>query len=572
MTARDSFDSLVRELHDHRARDPNRCVLMGIERNLGELPDPSLSAATARAQDAEALRARFSSLDRSALGFDDALDADLAELLLAGEAHDATYPVGDRAQRARMPRAGDDIGDGVFLLLASDPRPEPDRLADITSRLERIPDYLGELEARLDEPIARWVAMDLEKIAELPSLFATVSEQAEAVGFADRERAARARERAEVALERYARALRAMPTTSALHVGEATARRIVELRGIDRSLEELHRWAREFLAQTRESIEALRAELATKYALDSKISVADLHRELNRRFRVRVEDHGDIIEAVLSRYRAERDRVLGFISERDLFPIPADQDMSILRTPGFMAPSIPAGAMMSPPPFRDGVKTSLIYLTLSEELLDEHTELGIPSMIVHEGIPGHHLQLATAAGHPSVVRRHIDASEQAEGWTTMLEEYMLDIGYMGELTSECRFATYRELSRIGARVAIDLFFMTGERGYLDVGVDCDLGSPDPFEAAGNLLAEVTGFVPERVQAELNWYSQERGYPLCYLTGNRLVKELKRDMAETQKGRLDGLDLDRRFHETYLTAGNMPVTYLRRVFRHQGLVR
>ena len=287
--------------------------------------------------------------------------------------------------------------------------------------------------------------------------------------------------------------------------------------------------------------------------------------------RFRVELPNGALEDVLARYQAEREKILAFISERDLFPVFDEQDMKILRTPGFMEPSIPAGAMMSPAPFREGVRTSLVYLTLSEELLDEHTELSIPSMMIHEGIPGHHLQLATASTHPSIIRRHADAMDQAEGWTTMLEDYMLDQGYLGERTDEARFIGKRDINRIGARVAIDLFFMTGERGYLDVGVDCDLSPDDPFEAAGNLLQAVTGFVPGRVQAELNWYSQERGYPLSYLTGNTLVWELKRDVEAAQRGRLEDLELDRAFHRVYLEAGNMPVSFLRRVYRHQGLL-
>ena len=148
---------------------------------------------------------------------------------------------------------------------------------------------------------------------------------------------------------------------------------------------------------------------------------------------------------------------------------------------------------------------------------------------------------------------------------------MLDVGYKSDLADEVRFCGKRDLSRIGARVAIDLFFMTGEKKYLDVGIDCDLSSDDPFVAAGNLLAAVTGFVPGRVKAELNWYSQERGYPLSYLTGNHMVWEMKRDIAKAQKGKLEGFDLDRRFHDLYLHSGNMPLTFLRRVLTHENLL-
>jgi uncharacterized protein (DUF885 family) len=227
--------------------------------------------------------------------------------------------------------------------------------------------------------------------------------------------------------------------------------------------------------------------------------------------------------------------------------------------------------MVSPAPFREGVRTSLIYLTLSDEAVARHCELDVPGMMIHEGIPGHHLQLATASAHPSVIRRHFSAMDQAEGWTTMLEDYMLDVGYMGELTDEARFVAKRDTNRIGARVAIDLFFMTGNKNYLDVGMDCDLEASDPFVAAGNLLHRATGFAPGRIEAELNWYSQERGYPLSYLTGNRLVWELKRDVAAAPAQTLQGLALDRKFHQVFLHAGNMPVSFLRSVFAEQGLL-
>lgn len=199
--------------------------------------------------------------------------------------------------------------------------------------------------------------------------------------------------------------------------------------------------------------------------------------------------------------------------------------------------------------------------------------------MIHEGIPGHHLQLSTAAQHPSWIRRHVSANDHAEGWTTMLEDYMLDLGYMGDLAEEARFCAKRDLSRIGARVAIDLFFMTGERDYLDVGLGIERGQPDPFVAAGELLAAVTGFTPGRVHAELSWYSLERGYPLSYLTGYRLVERLRADVHANQRARalrgdrgaLDADGIDRSFFAHYLSSGNMPLSFLRRVFREEGLV-
>jgi len=438
-------------------------------------------------------------------------------------------------------------------------------LQDIRGRLDEVPDYLSSLLGRLERPVARWVQMDRDKVEGLPHLFETIAAWAEESQWADVPALRSSIEKANAALGRYSSALAEIDHHQDLHVGLDTTKRIVELRGITASPDELRQTATDFLAEVDATLRELSARLIAKYDLPATSSVADVHAELNRRFAVQAEQ----LEDILDHYRHERERVVTFCKGRDLFPIPADQDLKILRTPRFMAPSIPAGAMMPPAPFRKGTKISLVYLTLSEELRDEHTSLGIPSMIIHEGIPGHHLQLATAAGHPSLIRRHIDANDQAEGWTTMLEDYMLDVGVMGELTDEARFVGKRDIARLGARVAIDLYFMSGDKRFLEVGVDCDRSSDDPFIAAGSLLKEVTGFTDGRVQAELNWYSQERGYPLSYLAGNRAVWALRRDAQAHSK--LEGDAFAREFHRVFLEAGNMPVSMLRRVFADRGLL-
>ncbi|MCG8417680.1 MAG: DUF885 domain-containing protein [Proteobacteria bacterium] len=564
-----AYDDFIADFHAHMTRDPNECVQLGVARHLDELPDPSLQAQADEVAEARALVDRAGRLDRDGLDFDAVLDLDLAVLVLESRIHRATYTFNDRTMRQQMPTAGDDISRGIFTMFINDPRPDQERLADITARIEKVPQYLDALTGRLDTPVERWVTIDLDQIAGLPEFFATLQDWAERVEWPDVTRFDQARARANEALHHYAATLRAMETTEQIHAGDHIARRIVELAGIELSLEELHMTATEFLAETSETIENLRQRLCDKYNLDRDTSTDDVQRYLNKRYAV--APPGSDLNMIIDRYREEHEKIAAFLKERDLFPIPDNQDIKIMRTPAFMAPSIPAGAMEPPAAFREGVRTSLVYLTLSEKLRDEHTELSIPNMMIHEGTPGHHLQLATASMHSSVVRRHVNANEHAEGWTTMLEDYMLDLGYMGDLTDEARFAAKREISRIGARVAIDLYFMTGDPNYLDVGVGCDRRSDNPFEVAGNLLAAVTGFVPERVQSELNWYSQERGYPLSYLTGNRLVWQLKRDIAQARQGQLQGSQLDRAFHTIYLQSGNMPIRFLRRVFEREKMI-
>ena len=564
-----SHAELVQSFVDFVTEDPNAGVYLGTSGPHDRLPDPSLAEAARRVERARGLLAELATLEPTD-SFHDGLDLELMELELGAAILRKTLELDGRLQLRQLPTVGEDVGSPLFLLFVNDPRPPAERLSDITARLAGVPAFVDAMLERLDRPVARWVSIDVEKVDELPGLFATLLGWAEHEAWPRRDELAAAVAGAEAALTRYLAALKAMPCTQALHVGADAARAFVASKGIDLDLDALHRLATDYLAEIHADLDGLAARLTAKHGLDPALSHAELAKHLDERFAVQLDDPSDM-NGVLRRYEQERERILAFIQERDLFPVLDDQDMKIMATPPFMEPSIPAGAMMPPPPLRSGTKTSLVYLTLKPELLAEHTELGIPMMMVHEGIPGHHLQLATAAAHPSPVRRLYDGAHHAEGWTTMLEDYMLDQGYLGDLTDEARFSGKRDIARIGARVAIDLFFMTGERRFLDVGVDCDTSSPDPFEAAGALLEAVTGFVPGRVEAELNWYSQERGYPLSYLTGNRLVWQLKRDLIEAQRGRLEGLDLDRVFHRVYLESGNMPVRWLWRVFVHEGLL-
>ena len=566
----EEYNILINKFHEYFTQDGNACISLGVDKHLNDLPDPSLEGIGQTVAAGEKLLAELRSFPRGILEFDQMLDLDLAILEVEFSLYSYNYTFNDKTQLQQKPTAGDDISDGLFLLFINDPRLPVERLANITARLEKVPAYLRDLLARLDTPVQRWVDIDIEKVLGLPGLFTTIFNWAQQEKYPELERLAVAQQQAEFALGNYVNTLKRMPTTTKFFIGSEQTRKLVALRGIEQSLEELHTMAQKFLHNISGEITTLQQKLVAKYQLPLTTTVEELQKFLNHRYQVECKETGGL-DDIITHYERERAKILSFIEEKELFPIFPEQKMLIMQTPAFMTPSIPAGAMVSPPPFRSGIKTSIVYLTLSEELLDEHTQLSIPSMMIHEGIPGHHLQLATATNHPSIVRRHCNAMEQAEGWTTMLEDYMLDMGYMGELTDEARFSAKRDICRIGARVAIDLYFMTGDKKYLAVGIPIDLSSEDPFINAGNLLQKVTGFTKGRVEAELNWYSQERSYPLCYLTGNQLVWELKKDLATAQQGKLAGLALDQVFHKIFLEVGNMPLSYLRRVFKHKKLL-
>ncbi|EPJ53731.1 MAG: hypothetical protein OFPI_09330 [Osedax symbiont Rs2] len=576
--ATDTYSSITDQYIDLLKLDSNSCVALGVSEKLAELPAIGSQAVAEQRLQIEQFLLRLHNYNQQLKemsleqqpDIDQAIDLKLMQLAAGQLLRQLTLQVQGRYHWQQCPRAGEQISGGVFFLVTNDPRPTATRLDNILGRIEQIPGFLELALSQLETPIKRWVAIDIETIAGLPGFFASILDWAKTTAYQQSEVLARGIEKANKSLRQYSEALAKLQTSENFSIGGQACSDLIKGNGIELSMQQIHDITCEFVTKTQSQIASLQQLLIEKYQLDASTSVEQLQQWLAKKFAVQVPN-GDL-SSVIDRYSAEADKIASFIAQRQLFPIPEQQQMKIMQTPDFMAPMIPAGAMMQPAALREGMKTSLVYLTLSQALLTEHNELGIPVMMVHEGIPGHHLQLASASMHSSVLRKTFSAMEHAEGWTTMLEDYMLDQGYMGELTNEARFIAKLDISRIGARVAIDLYFMSGDKKYLNIGYPLSFDADDVFANAAKLLKAVTGFSDARVDAELNWYSQERGYPLCYLVGNHLVWQLKEDLINAQAGKLSVLAIDQLFHRVYLQSGNMPVAMLRQGFVQKGLIK
>jgi uncharacterized protein (DUF885 family) len=561
-----AFEQVEQQFKDFVLADADTSIALGATTHLGQLGDPSLAAIKVRGDGARQLLKTLMQIDAS--GFDEQLNLDLMQRYLQAELFFDGLQQHGETQRRRRPSGVDGISAGIFQLFVNDERDAEPRLDNVLSRLQQAPQYLAVEAEVLTQPIARWRDIEIEQGEGIADMLATIVSWAKQESYprlADLEAAVA---QCNTALDAYLADLATREVIASFAIGEDKVRELLAIRQIKQSPAELAGMARDFMRDTKALLADLRIRLCEKYELGSATTEVELHELLNKRFAAKITDGR--LGSILDHYTEQVDSISQFIKDRELFVVPDQQNMQIMQTPGFLEPVIPAGAMWPPLALREGKKTSLVYLTLKEDQLAEHTSLGIPVMMIHEGIPGHHLQFATAAQHPAFIRRIFYAAEHAEGWTTMLEDYMLDVGYIGDdLVDEVRFIAKRDISRLVARVGIDLYFMTANKDYLDMGLGLSFDSQDEFENAALLLKEATGFTDGRVQAELNWYSAEQGYPLSYLTGNRLVWKLKEDIQQANTKNLDSIGLDRAFHEVYLNSGCMPVESLRLVFAELG---
>jgi uncharacterized protein (DUF885 family) len=83
------------------------------------------------------------------------------------------------------------------------------------------------------------------------------------------------------------------------------------------------------------------------------------------------------------------------------------------------------------------------------------------------------------------------------------------------------------------------------------------GKMAPSEAVG-MLVEHAGLTPDSAEAEVRRYTANPSYQLCYLIGKLKLEALKSDLLDSW----GTSGSERRFHDTVLGAGCIPVEMLR----------
>ena len=166
------------------------------------------------------------------------------------------------------------------------------------------------------------------------------------------------------------------------------------------------------------------------------------------------------------------------------------------------------------------------------------------SLVAHEAVPGHHLQVARAAelGTLPKFRRAGGYNAYAEGWALYAETLGFDLGLYRDPYS--RFGHLQGQAFRAARLVVDT-------GLHSLGWS--------RQKAIDYMAERTGQDDGYVVAEVDRYLSWPGQALGYMIGELKIIEL-RDRAKSRLG--ERFDL-RQFHGVVLDQGSVPLTVLER---------
>jgi uncharacterized protein (DUF885 family) len=170
----------------------------------------------------------------------------------------------------------------------------------------------------------------------------------------------------------------------------------------------------------------------------------------------------------------------------------------------------------------------------------------LEAMAFHEGVPGHHLQLAIASELPDTVpdfRKHLHNAAYAEGWGLYSERLSDEMGLYSSAVD--RMGMYSADSMRACRLVVD----TGLHA-----LGWSRQQAIDFMVANSPLTEGV------CRPEADRYICRPGQATSYMVGRLEIERIRREAEERQGDRFDV----RRFHSAVLDSGSLPLGVLDRV--------
>jgi uncharacterized protein (DUF885 family) len=439
-----------------------------------------------------------------------------------------------------MPRAAETVGDGLFPLFMRSFAPLPRRLESITGRLERSPTYIEETKGRVRTPVKLWTEVGLESAERLPGFLEMIKATGqENLPSPDQSRLSEAVAKTNESIAAYAKWISSevLPRSGAqIGIGATKFRALVRLRELGLTVEEIYAIGKKYLRDSKKALARIAGEIKPGASIEQAKEIVK-------------EDHPERFEGAFAYTAKAMQDARDFIVQHDLATIPPNEELTVVETPTYLRHVIPFAAYNAPARFETHKQGFYMVTPVEDkpEMLREHSFAGIRNTAVHEGYPGHHLQLSCASLHPSYARILGDATETVEGWALFCEEMMKEAGFSAD--PKTKFVQMTDQIWRACRIVIDVDLHTGKMG---------------FDEAVEFLVRESGMERPGAIAEVRRYTYTPGYQLSYLLGKHLILALRKDV---KKG-LGRQYSDKLFHDTILYAGSLPMKYMREILEYK----
>ncbi|MBS3740301.1 DUF885 domain-containing protein [Candidatus Bipolaricaulota bacterium] len=522
------FDFVMKE-------EPIRATSMGIHEYDGELPEGSREAQ-----------------ERKIAKFEDWL-SELSEVEtgdLAGEEKDS-LKTGKHILELRLfelkelrkwesnPNHPQAIGASLLPLLKRNFAPLEERLKSAGSRINQIPDFLANAREVITDPIELWIKISLESLERLPGLLGVVESTAEGSELSQTEirELKSAGQNARKAFEKYKAWLEKKidGAKEEFAIGPDKFEVLLEKQKLGYESDEITELGKKYLAESRKSME--------NYArmINEDHSVRDAIAEVEK-------NTPEDFSKALSWYKKSISESREFVKKKNLATIPENEDITVMETPAYLRNLIPFAAYISPAKYdetREGVY--LVTPPGDQEDLSRFAFWSIRNTTVHEGYPGHHLQMSASVESDDLFALLSHATETIEGWAHYCEEMMKNYGF--DDTPEARLIQMKDRRWRAARIIADVKLSTGKFSYRE-GVE--------------YMADTVGMDEQSAEAEVKRYTQNPSYQLSYLLGKHKIDLLKEHVNQKMGGNYN----DKFFHDGLIYGGSIPIKFHRDRFNRK----
>jgi uncharacterized protein (DUF885 family) len=418
---------------------------------------------------------------------------------------------------------------GAYVHMILDPSSfTPERTRDILATLRSIPVTINEAEKNLKQPVGPFASLAIEELDQIgPRLHQSVQELKPRLDLSSSTGIDQAAEDAASALQSYREWLKArlpsMPSETA--VGRETY--LFFLKNVA------------LLPYSPEQIMAMgKQEWARAVASQNYEEHHNAHFPSLELFKDQAEEAQHQKEDELSIRR--------YLEEKDLLTIPSwVPHYQFVPMPSYLAPlsdvteaddfTSPSRLHQNATRYIDPPSPTLGYFALTMAKDPR-------ALTVHEGIPGHYLQLALSWVHPDPIRRHYYDSSANEGLGFYAEEMMLHAGLFDD-NPRTREIVWNFMRLRALRVEVDVKLALGEF---------------TIRQAADYLHRTVPMDAETARGEAAFFASTPGQAISYQIGKLQIYDF---LAAAQRQQGDAFRL-RAFHDFLWQNGNVPIALQR----------
>lgn len=538
-----TFDQLQEEfIRECMERRPQDASYLGFTKYDTEMPSGKLPDREKEIEQERDFLRRFQDIDESSLDFDQKITRKLAIHKLK------IWLFVDETLRHHLmdPNAANEVASALNSLFI---RSGKERFYPLHTRLKKTPQYIEDFKTRVVNPTRLWTEMAIEGaeglLKFLPIIVDASRKEIPSQDAGDIEDAAKEVEKSFLNYVKFLTDI--LPTAKTPWVmGRENFETLLKLRKIPYTGDQLIDLGWKWIKEEKENLRKLAESISPGKSVEEVTSLVK-------------SQHPPTFKEVLALYRTSIKKSREFVISHDIVTMPEGETLLVDETPEYIRYQLPLAAYLAAPAV--GERVGYYWVTPPEDpkILGEHNISAITNVSVHEAYPGHHVQIFCSDNHPHKIRWTFtptdvyaklvsEGTELVEGWAHYCEEYLQKAGY--NTSREYLFAQSRDVLFRAVRIVVDVQLSRGELS---------------FDEAVNFLKRETGMEHYAAVAEVKRYTLGPGYPLSYLLGKHMLKELKEKVKKMVGPRFT----DKWFHDTVIYEGTMPISLLEEVFAYKA---